>query len=97
MPSSRTTLSDAPLPIGLGLGTLLVRVPDPRDRRGVRHALPVLLVAGVAAVLAGPGSSRSARPSESAIRPAFTRVDADAGNAVSGKMVSATPTRSRRT
>ena len=84
---------------------LLGRVPDPRDRRGVRHALPVLLAVGLAAVLGGArsfvaigewvaeasaemlgelGASRSARPSESAIRRAFTRVDADVLDAVIG-------------
>jgi hypothetical protein len=34
----------------------LARVPDPRDRRGVRHTLTSLLVAAVAAVLAGARS-----------------------------------------
>ena len=36
--------------------TLLASVPDPRDPRGVRHPLPVLLVPGLAAVLAGARS-----------------------------------------
>jgi DDE_Tnp_1-associated len=31
----------------------LQRVPDPRDPRGVRHSLTSLLLAAVAAVLAG--------------------------------------------
>src|SRR5262245_39739006 len=34
----------------------LARVPDPRDPRGVRHALTSLLLAAVAAVLAGARS-----------------------------------------
>lgn len=84
---------------------LLGRVPDPRDPRGVRHRLSVLLAVGLAAVLGGArsfvaigewvaetpvelfaelGSSRPARPSESAIRRAFTRVDADILDAVIG-------------
>jgi DDE_Tnp_1-associated len=33
----------------------LARVPDPRDRRGVRHSLTSLLLTAVAAVLAGRG------------------------------------------
>lgn len=36
--------------------TLLAAVPDPRDPRGLRHPLPVLLVLGLAAVLAGARS-----------------------------------------
>ena len=32
------------------------RVPDPRDRRGLRHALPMVLAVAVAAVLAGARS-----------------------------------------
>ncbi len=105
MSSSRTAPSHAPLHLGSGLVALLGRVPDPRDPRGVRHALPVLLGIGVAAVLAGArsfaaigewvgetpaellaelGASRSAKPSESAIRRVFTRVDADTLDAVIG-------------
>lgn len=34
----------------------LTSVPDPRDRRGVRHALPVILALTLAAVLAGARS-----------------------------------------
>jgi DDE_Tnp_1-associated len=34
----------------------LARVPDPRDRRGVRHTLASLLLATIAAVLAGARS-----------------------------------------
>lgn len=105
MSSSRTTLAVAPLHLGSGLQAPLRQVPDPRDRRGVRHALPGLLAVGVAAVLAGArsfaaigewaletpaelltelGVRRSARPSESAIRRALTRVDADILDAVIG-------------
>jgi predicted transposase YbfD/YdcC len=88
-----------------GLVSLLGQVPDPRDPRGVRHALPVLLAVGLAAVLGGArsfvaigewvaeastqmlaelGASRPARPSESAIRRAFTRVDPDVLDMVIG-------------
>ena len=35
---------------------LLAQVPDPRKRRGRRHALAGLLAAGIAAVIAGPRS-----------------------------------------
>jgi hypothetical protein len=38
------------------LRACLARVPDPRDPRGVRHSLTVLLLAAVAAVLAGARS-----------------------------------------
>jgi len=44
---------------GTGLQMLvaaLVGVPDPRDRRGVRHAAPVVLTLAIAAVLAGSRS-----------------------------------------
>ena len=105
MSSSRTAAPVAPLHPGSGLVALLGRVPDPRDRRGVRHPLPVLLAVGVAAVLGGArsflaigewvagtslqmlgelGASRPTRPSESAIRRAFTRVDPDVLDAVIG-------------
>ena len=39
-----------------GLLEYLARVPDPRDPRGVRHTLISLLLAAVAAVLAGAKS-----------------------------------------
>jgi DDE_Tnp_1-associated/Transposase DDE domain len=39
-----------------GLARYLARVPDPRDPRGVRHTLTSLLLAAVAAVLAGARS-----------------------------------------
>jgi predicted transposase YbfD/YdcC len=39
-----------------GLAEYLARVPDPRDPRGVRHPLTSLLLAAVAAVLAGARS-----------------------------------------
>lgn len=38
------------------LAECLARVPDPRDPRGVRHSLTSLLLAAVAAVLAGARS-----------------------------------------
>jgi hypothetical protein len=40
----------------LSLAECLVRVPDPRDPRGVRHTLTSLLLTAVAAVLAGARS-----------------------------------------
>jgi hypothetical protein len=43
-----------------GLAQYLALVPHPRDRRGVRHTLTLLLLAAIAAVLAGRG--RSPRP-----------------------------------
>lgn len=107
MSSSRTTASAAPTGTGSDLLMLLGRVPDPRDPRGVRHPLSVLLAVGLAAVLGGArsfvaigewvaetpvellgelGASRSTRPSESAIRRAFTRVDADILDAVIGAL-----------
>ena len=36
---------------------LLAQVPDPRKRRGRRHALAGLLAVGIAAVIAGRGRS----------------------------------------
>ena len=39
-----------------GLAEYLERVPDPRNPRGVRHSLTSLLLAAVAAVLAGARS-----------------------------------------
>ena len=38
------------------LAEYLARVPDPRDRRGLRHSLTSVLLAAVAAVLAGARS-----------------------------------------
>jgi hypothetical protein len=35
---------------------VLVRLPDPRDRRGVRHGLAGIVAASVCAVLAGSRS-----------------------------------------
>ena len=43
-----------------GLAEYLTRVPDPRDPRGVRHSLTSLLLAAVAAVLAGARSFTAA-------------------------------------
>ena len=43
-----------------GLAEYLERVPDPRDRRGVRHGLTSLLMAAAAAVLAGARSFTAA-------------------------------------
>ena len=56
MSSSRTTPARAQLPGRADLLSLLCCVPDPRDRRGVRHRLPVILAVGLAAVLAGARS-----------------------------------------
>lgn len=40
----------------LGLVERLAQVPDPRDPRGVRHALPVVLTLTACAVLTGATS-----------------------------------------
>lgn len=52
--------SDRPVHVGhtgqQRLLTALAAVPDPRDRRGVRHAAPAVLALAVAAVLAGSRS-----------------------------------------
>jgi len=56
MRSLPTTPAPAQLPGRPDLLTLLCSVPDPRDRRGVRHRLPVILAVGLAAVLAGARS-----------------------------------------
>ena len=55
---SRLPASDRALLSGQcpGLAEYLERVPDPRNRRGVRHSLTSLLMAAVAAVLAGATS-----------------------------------------
>jgi DDE_Tnp_1-associated len=52
---SRLPASDRALLSGQcpGLAEYLEGVPDPRNRRGVRHGLTSLLMAAVAAVLAG--------------------------------------------
>ncbi|MDQ2755055.1 MAG: transposase family protein [Actinomycetota bacterium] len=47
---------DAPTTPAVTLVAALRTVPDPRDRRGVRHALPVFLAVTLAAVLAGARS-----------------------------------------
>jgi len=98
MRSSPTTPAPAQLPGRPDLLTLLCSVPDPRDRRGVRHRLPVILALGLAAVLAGArsfaaigewvadqpepalaglGVGTGGRPTESTIRRALVRLDAD--------------------
>src|SRR5674476_421877 len=101
MSSSPTTPAPAQLPGRPGrpdLLTLLCSVPDPRDRRGVRHRLPVILAVGLVAVLAGArsfaaigewvadqpetalaglGVGTGGRPTESTIRRALARLDAD--------------------
>ena len=98
MSSSPTTPAPAQLPGRPDLLTLLCSVPDPRDPRGVRHRLPVILAVGLAAVLAGArsfaaigewvadqpapalaglGVGTGGRPTESTIRRALARLDAD--------------------
>jgi SAM-dependent methyltransferase len=56
MSSSPITPARMQLPGRPDLMTLFESVPDPRHRRGVRHALPVILAVGVAAVLTGARS-----------------------------------------
>ena len=59
LPSSLiTSLSNAPAAVGApasagGLLTALSALPDPRARRGVRHALAVVVTAAICAVIAG--------------------------------------------
>ena len=53
LPASDRSLLSGQCP---GLAEYLEQVPDPRNRRGVRHSLTSLLVAAVAAVLAGATS-----------------------------------------
>ena len=98
MSSSPTAPARVQLPGRSDLLSLFAAVPDPRHRRGVRHALPVILAVGVAAVLtaarsfaaigqwvadqpgetlAALGAGAGSRPTESTIRRAFARVDAD--------------------
>jgi predicted transposase YbfD/YdcC len=59
MPSSRTAPA-CPQPVRAGspsvLLELLATVPDPRRRRGIRHGLPGILAAAIAAVVAGARS-----------------------------------------
>jgi len=59
---SRLPASDRALLPGQcpGLAEYLEQVPDPRNRRGVRHSLTSLLMAAVAAVLAGATSFTAA-------------------------------------
>ena len=56
MSSSLTPCSTARHDAPGGLLATLGAVPDPRDPRGVRHALPVVLAMTAAAVLAGARS-----------------------------------------
>ncbi len=56
MSSSLTTPVSSQRSGRAGLLDALCAVPDPRDSRGVRHALPVILAVTVAAVLAGARS-----------------------------------------
>jgi hypothetical protein len=53
LPAGRRALLAGQCP---SLAGHLARVPDPRDPRGVRHTLTSLLLAAVAAVLAGARS-----------------------------------------
>ena len=56
MSSSLTRCSPPKQDAPGGLLATLAAVPDPRDPRGVRHSLPVVLAVTVAAVLAGARS-----------------------------------------
>ena len=55
-PIEAAAADDAPSTPAVTLVGALRTVPDPRDRRGVRHALPVILALSLAAVLAGARS-----------------------------------------
>lgn len=41
------------LPVPVGLWQVLATLPEPRDRRGIRHSLPSVIAVALAAVLAG--------------------------------------------
>jgi len=56
MSSSPTAPARVRHPTRPDLLSLFGSVPDPRHRRGVRHALPVILAVGLAAVLTGARS-----------------------------------------
>jgi predicted transposase YbfD/YdcC len=56
MPSSPTPPASLDTARREHLLEVLARVPDPRDRRGIRHPLATLLALGLAAVLAGARS-----------------------------------------
>lgn len=56
MSSSPTKAASSQSAAQQDLLTLLSSVPDPRDPRGVRHALPVILAVAIGAVLAGARS-----------------------------------------
>jgi hypothetical protein len=63
--------ADASSPIPL---ERLAEVPDPRDPRGVRHALVVMLALTACAVLTGATSL----PAEATVRRLLGRIDGDA-------------------
>jgi hypothetical protein len=52
------------------LAGCLQQVPDPRDPRGIRHSLTSLLLAAVAAVLAGAQSLAAPAPEASTVTAA---------------------------
>ncbi len=56
MSSSLTTPAQSRRSAQVDLLALLGSVPDPRDQRGVRHPLPVVLAVMITAVLAGSRS-----------------------------------------
>src|SRR5579884_2847317 len=56
MPSSPMPRPAGQLPGAASLVELLKLVPDPRARRGVRHALPGIVAVALAAVVAGARS-----------------------------------------
>ena len=88
-----------PVALAPGLRSALAQVVDPRQRRGVRHPLVVVLTAAVCAVAAGewvadlPAEVAAALgvqcrcPSESTIRRLIGQVDADRFDTVIGAFV----------
>lgn len=62
MPSSRTRSTTAGSTRRSALMEVLAGVPGPRDLRGVRHGLPMLLGVGIAAVIAGSRSFAAIGP-----------------------------------
>src|SRR4051812_26627423 len=56
MPSSPIACPAGQFPGAASLVQVLKQVPDPRARRGIRHALPGIVVVALAAVVAGARS-----------------------------------------
>src|ERR1700755_1527352 len=68
---ARPPMTSSPIPAARSqyLLELLAKVPDPRKRRGRRHALAGLLAVGIAAVPAGARAVAAIRQGAGAARP----------------------------